>query len=140
MFRKPMTARRLRRGSLTMELLLVLPIVLALLLGTVQFSLLSVARQQVMGASREGARVAARGGSAADVEATVRLYLGGGRFSNAEVSTNLNAASGLPLPSGAPVEVVVRIGATEAVPDLLPFLGFSLSGEHLLGRTVMRKE
>jgi hypothetical protein len=132
--------RRRRRASLTVELLLVAPIVLAVLLGTVEFSLLSVARQQVQAASREGARVAALGGTAAEVELAVRRFLGAGPYGAAEVDVVVSDAFGNPIPSGEPVAVGVRLPAAAAVPDLLPFAGLSLRGETLAALTTMRKE
>ena len=49
---------RSRRGSLTMELVLVLPILGILLLGLFEYSLLFFARGEVVDASRTGARIA----------------------------------------------------------------------------------
>jgi Flp pilus assembly protein TadG len=129
-----------RRGSLAVELLIVLPVLLGILLGMVEFSMLLVSRQELLTASREGARVAAIGGSQADVEAAVRQFLGAGSLSQATITTVLADNQGQPLPSGSPVAVTVSIPATQAAPDLLVFIGFSLRGENLIAQTVMRKE
>ena len=59
-----------------LELLFLFPIILALILGMVEFSLLLSVDQQLAVASREGARVAAQGGSASEVETAARLVLG----------------------------------------------------------------
>jgi Flp pilus assembly protein TadG len=117
-----------------MELLLVFPILLTVLLATVEFSTFAVARQQLLTASREGARVAAVGGTRDEVEAAVRLFLGGGRFTNAQIDTVLTDVA------GDPVEVTVRIQATDAVPDLLPLAGFSISNQTIAASTVLRRE
>ena len=47
-----------RRGSLTLELLLVLPILMTVVLAAFEFSMLAQVRQQLLNASRDGARSA----------------------------------------------------------------------------------
>jgi Flp pilus assembly protein TadG len=129
-----------RRGSLTLELLFVLPILMAILLGTIEFSMFGLARQQIVAASREGARVAALGGSAPDVQQVTRQFLGNGRLANATVQADITDVLGNPTPSGQPVRVTVSIPANQAVPDLLAFIGFSIKNETIAAQTVMRKE
>jgi Flp pilus assembly protein TadG len=73
---KPLTRSGRRRAGAAIELLLVFPILLSILLAMVEFSMMLVARQQLAGASREGARVAAQGGDLPAVQATVAQYLG----------------------------------------------------------------
>jgi Flp pilus assembly protein TadG len=132
--------RARRRAGVAVELLLVFPILLSLLLAMVQFSMLLVARQQLAGASREAARVAAQGGDLTAVQTAASLYLGQGNLSNAVVEAVLTDSNGMPLPSGAPVAVTVQVAATQAAPDLLRFVGVSLKNEVLSAQTVMRKE
>jgi hypothetical protein len=132
--------RSKRRGGMAIELLFVFPILLAVLLGTVEFSLWLSAQQQVALASREGARTAATGGGANDVNESVRLALGDGRFNVAEVRVTLTDENGDPVSAGDPVAVQVRLPAASAVPDLLRFIGISIRDEVLVGQTVMRKE
>jgi hypothetical protein len=133
-------SRRRRRGSVATELLFAFPILLAVLLATVEFSLWLSAQQQVALASREGARAAATGGDLDEVNRTVRLALGDGRFAVAQVSADLTDDLGNPAAAGDPVAVQVRLPASSVVPDLLGFVGFSIRGEVLVGQTVMRKE
>src|SRR5436305_6480467 len=97
--------RARRRAGVAVELLLVFPILLSLLLAMVQFSMLLAARQQLAGASREAARVAAQGGDRTAVQLAASLYLGQGNLSTAQVHAVLTEADGVPLPSGAPVAV-----------------------------------
>src|SRR5579872_2474051 len=94
-----------RRGALALELLFALPVLLAVILATVEFSQLLVARQQLLVASREGARVAAQGGSPDDVQQAVAQFLGTGPLAAAAVDAMLTDALGQPLPSGAAVAV-----------------------------------
>ncbi|MCS6975910.1 MAG: pilus assembly protein [Gemmatales bacterium] len=133
-----------RRGSVTVEMTLLFPVVLLLFLGMIEFSMMLHARQQLLAASREGARVAALGGDLDEVRQAVRLYLGNGRLGDADV--RLTATSSEPvqdvreIPSGEPVEVWVSIPAGYVVPDLLRIVGYSIRNEELVARTVMRKE
>jgi hypothetical protein len=125
------------------ELILTFPILFALFLGMIEFSMLLYARQQLSAASREGARVAALGGQLPDVEQTVRRYLGAGRLGEAQIS--LTDVIGQPLPEGTSlpgesIEVWVRLPANRAAPDLLRFVGYSIQDEEIVARTVMRRE
>lgn len=135
-----MSAKRRRRGLVAVELLFVLPLLLAVLLGTVEFSLWLTAQQQVNLASREGARVAATGGNRDDVDAVVRVALGPGRFDRATITATLTDEDGDPVLPGRPVAVVVQLPAAAVVPDLLAFVGLSIRNQILVGQTVMRKE
>ncbi len=132
--------RQTRRGVLALEMLLFLPVLLGVLLATVEFSMLLVAEQQVLIASREGARVAAQGGDTTDIQNAVQVFLGNGRLGQATVTAILTDQSGQPIPSGGAVAVSVSLPATQAVPDLLVLLGYSISGDTLVGTTVLRKE
>lgn len=123
-----------RRGGVTVELILLMPVLMAVLVAVVEMSLLVVATQELSEASALGARIGSRGGSADDVRAAICHALGKGRLREAEVAVVV------PEHSGEVVEVVVRIRADKAVPDALRFIGFGLKGKELVGHTVMRKE
>jgi hypothetical protein len=129
-----------RRASLSLELLLILPVLVALALAVIQFGLMESANQRLALASAQAARAAAQGGDLEDVERAARRVLGEGRLRHARVHARLSDESGRPLPSGETVEVVVEIPADEAAPNLLRFLGVSTRGRVLSGHTVMRKE
>jgi len=131
---------RKRSATLVVELLFVLPVLLIVMLATVEFSLWLTAQQQVTLASREGARTAAQGGSINDVQQTVQLVLGPNWASAAQVLATLNDSDGNPLPSGAPVTVLVTLPVGTVVPDLLVLAGFSIRNEIIASQTVMRKE
>jgi TadE-like protein len=136
--------RKRRSGSLTVEMIVVFPILLALLVGMIEFSMILFSRQQLTAASREGARVAALGGELSDVERTVVRYLGDGRLGDAQVimtdAAGHHLATADAVPSGEPVEVWVRLPANHSVPDLLAFLGYSIRNDEIVARTVMRRE
>ncbi len=132
---RPMGGRA-RRGSLSVELLLILPIVLILLLGLIEFGTWLEVGRKVSTAGRQGARVAALGGSVDDVDRAVRRSLGNGPMSAAQVYVSASF-DGEP---GEPVAVRVEIPAALVVPDLLGLIGLG-HGDRKIGTTVvMRRE
>ncbi len=159
------TATR-RPGSVAVELLLLAPIVLGLILGVVELSMMTAANEHLSAASREGCRVAALGGDAREIRRAVYNHLGHGSLGQARILavfledgkgqpiTSILSLDddedrgrdhdrdrrGRPIPGGEPVMVRVEIAANQAVPDLLAFIGFSLSKTTLVGQTIMRKE
>jgi Flp pilus assembly protein TadG len=120
----------------SVELLLIVPIVLILVFGMVEYGMILAIDQQLALASREGARVAAQGGSAAEVQAAALVVLGAGSVANNAVVT-----SQLSDVSGSQVSVDVAIpDASTAVPDLLAIIGLSLKNMTLDANAVMRRE
>ena len=127
------TARR--RGILSMELLLTLPILTVLLFGLLEFSLLFFARADVVEASRAGARAARLYGATAEsVEEEVRYSLGGRLAPHVRVQAELGDKT------GDEVRVAVEVPMAVASPDLLWLIGYSLRGRELLCETRMTKE
>ena len=93
MLRTTNLPRTTRRGILSAELLLTLPILTVLLFGLLEFSLLFFARGDVVEASRAGARAARLYGATTEsVEAEVLSSLGGRLAAHAYV---LGAREGL---------------------------------------------
>lgn len=124
-----------RRGSMTMELVLTLPIFMILLMGIVEFSFLMYARSDVVQASRAGARLAALNGVwPEDVESEVARSLGGRFQSNFQVQSTLGKYT------GDEVSVLVRVPMTAAAPNLLWPLGYNIQGRELIAETRMLKE
>ena len=136
MFIRPThTERRRRRGLLSMELVLTLPILGVLLLGLFEFSMLFFARGDVVDACRAGAKQATlQGATLADVENAVLNSLGGRLQQSATVEAQFGEHS------GDPVAVAVSVPMSAASPDLLWIVGFSLQGENLYCETRMTKE
>lgn len=124
-----MKVKQRRNGSLSIELLLVMPILLMMLGAVVIFGMILVGQQVITTASREGARAASIGGCV-EAEPAVQLVLGG---KLAAAKTNCND-------DGIYVAVTVSIPAKDAIPDLLKGFGFSLEDIVLSSTTVMRKE
>jgi TadE-like protein len=132
---KPYSHRSIRRGSATMELMLVLPVLLTLLVGLFEFSVLFVARSAVVDSAREGARAASRWeADPLSVEQEVRRVLAPSlqRGLIVEVEPGVQ--------TGDTVTVIVRVPMRSASPDLLWGAGLSLDGRYLIGEATMIKE
>ena len=124
-----------RRGTMTMELILTLPILMVLLLGIFQFSFLMYARSDVVQAARAGARLATLNGIyPEDVEQEVGRSLAGKFRSSYRVQSTLGEYS------GDEVVVTVRVPMTAAAPNLLWPLGYNIRGRDLVAETRMTKE
>lgn len=118
------------RGQAVLEVALLVPVLVGLLAGIVTFGRVYAAYQTVAVASHDGARVAATGGSAAEVRQTVLEALQAAELEGgATVSVNTPAATGEPVT----VEVAVCVAN-----------GFPLPGVPdpvtVVKRTVMRRE
>jgi hypothetical protein len=132
-----------RRGALlSVELLLVLPILAGLFFGVVEFGLLLLNRERVEAACHEACRVATHAGrdhdpalldkemrAAAEQVLAKRCLV---RHYRLRVDPE---GSG-----GDRVAVELRVPMKAAAPDLLKFLGITLEGRQLVARSVMRKE
>jgi hypothetical protein len=123
------------------ELLLVLPILLALFAGMMQFSLILTARQQLLAASREGARVASHGGTEDEVKAAVQRVLGGGNLGRANSKLyTLPEDPRHPVDGRDRVAVCVCVPTTCVVPDLLAWVGVSFRNQDMVSCTIMVRE
>jgi hypothetical protein len=145
-----------RRGVVVIELLLVLPLLLIVLLGTIEFALLLVARAELVAACREGARVASHDGGDRDeireeVRETVHRMLGKGRLGHCtkvEVCWHREDRTHPPHSEDPKhprfgrdrVKVVVHVPAARVVPNFLAWAGFSIASKELSSETVMNVE
>ncbi len=142
-------ARRLRsdRGAELIEFALVLPLLLFIILGLVDFGFMFQRFEVVSNAAREGARMAVLAGyTNADVEARVRSYLTTGGVaattSNSSVTTTDYT---IPTGGGGPVMSGKRVQVTYASPylflgPLAGWFGGSFTSANLTGVAIMRKE
>ncbi|MDA0832542.1 MAG: TadE/TadG family type IV pilus assembly protein [Planctomycetota bacterium] len=118
-----------------MELVFVLPILLFMLLGMFEFSLLFFARSEVTEAARTGARTAMLAGvSEDDVISAIRTTL------SPRLHGGLNIHVDLGDQSGDPVGVAVRVPMQNASPDLLWPIGYSINNQFLYAETSYLKE
>lgn len=124
-----------RRGLLSMELIITLPIFGILLMGLFEYSLLFASRGDVVAACRAGCR---RGTLAfateQDVENEVRWSLGSTLGPKAIVNTELGENT------GDDVVVTVRVPMSAASPDMLWPIGFGLRDRDLSCQSRMVKE
>lgn len=120
---------------LSMELVLVMPILAIVLFALFEFSLLFSARTSVVEACRMGARLATVPGvQPADVENEVRRVLPTRLSNQCQIRTLIGENT------GDPVSVIVRVPMQSASPDLLWPVGFSLKGQVLQSESRMSKE
>lgn len=141
MLRDRLQPSRRRPGNLlSMELLLVAPLLLILMLAMVEYGLYYMARELVVNAARDAARVAATGGTQEDIEQAVRLRLGSGPLGQVKIDVLDLEADDSSQPYQKAVAVVISLPAENAVPDLLRIIGFSVQNRSITAQTVLRKE
>ena len=128
-----------RRATVVAEVILMLPILIGFLLGTIEFSIAFYSRQQLLSATREGARVAAHGGTDAEVQATMQNYLGTGPLGDATIAITRTAEDPVNFNGRTRVQVCSSVSTTHVVPNLLPWM-VNLEGETLSVCVVMNLE
>jgi hypothetical protein len=125
-------------GSLSLELVIVLPILLMVLLAIVQLGSYLLATQAIQGAAMVGAREATLPGvTSARIRTAVVGALSGWSFVSALRDDDVQVAD---LPDGR-VSVSVSIDADKAaLNSMLRFPGFELAGKKIRAQYIMRKE
>jgi TadE-like protein len=144
---KKMPNLRSERGAELIEFALVLPLLLFVIMGLVDFGFMFQRFEVVTNAAREGARMAVLSGyTDADVEARVRNYLTTGGVA-ATASNATVATTDFNIPSGGvgPAMPGKRVQVTYASPYLFlgPIAGWfggSFTSANLTGVAIMRKE
>lgn len=127
--------QRYRQGFVSLEVILVLPMLMILLLGLFEFSLLFSARGQVVDAARAGARAATlHGVDEYFVEDEIHKNLGPHLSEYAKIESQIGEFS------GEEVHIVVRVPMASATPDLLWPVGYSVRGQEIVGEVRMLKE
>ncbi len=130
----PRSSRR-RRGVLTIEMLMVLPILIIVLMAVFEFSILFFARSSVVQASRLAARQASLGTmSQEELEELVSRVLTPALQRGHEVYL-------IPAQRAGEITTVgLRVPMSSAAPDLLWPVGFSLQGRYLAEETSLVRE
>lgn len=124
-----------RRGFMSFELVMTLPVFGLVLMGLFEFSLLFFARGDLVEAARVGARKAALPGvTDADVEAEVRRVLP--RHLENTMQVSVTPA----LHAGEVVTVQVWADMSSAAPDLLWPIGITLQDQQLYAAAHMIRE
>ncbi|MBN2474990.1 MAG: pilus assembly protein [Pirellulales bacterium] len=133
-----------RGGVLSLELVVVLPILLLVLLAVIQFSTYLLATQAIQAAALVGAREATLPGATEErVHAAVHRALKGWRFEDrlGDDGVAITPENWQDLRSGESVGVLVRIDANQAAMNSLRHLpGFDWTDELICGQYIMRKE
>lgn len=125
-----------RQASVSMEALLVLPVLLLVVFALVEFAMLLATEQKLAEASGLAARTAAVGRSDADAKEAVKAVLGPRQYEAADVTIARRHDDRL----GDLVEVRIDLPAKAAAPCLLRSCGVKMSDDTLIGRTLMRAE
>lgn len=126
---------RKRRGMLSAELIMTLPILAIILFGLFEFSLLFAARGELSEATRVAARKASLPGVTPDaVEAEVRRVLSPRLQRSMELTVDQGQRS------GDVVTVAIAVDMKSASPDLLWPIGYSLKNRKLYEATHMIRE
>jgi len=116
-------------------LALALPVLLVVLMAIFEFSLLFLARGEVVEASREGARVASLPGATWDsVDGAVRQSLTPRLRESVEIDISGGERA------GEVTSVTVLVPMHLASPDLLWPIGYSLKGRMLIAESRMMRE
>lgn len=121
------------RGQSLVEFALVIPILLLLMVGIMEFSRAWMTQNILTSAAREGARVGAVSGQAAGEAAAVNV------LHSANINAaGVNVATSPPGPPYGDVTATVRYDFPVSVPGFLP--GWSAATIRLASSTTMRQE
>ncbi len=145
------TPRRNRKGAvLSVELVMVLPILLFVLLAFIEFGLMLMSQQGLAAASSLGARHAALTWSTeATTQAVVDNALSGWSWKpNRELVVLVNGSKIVlggsdeiyNAPTGTIISVSVNVPTDKAAPNLLKWIGIDTAGKDLTTTYVTRKE
>jgi Flp pilus assembly protein TadG len=128
------------RGAVAAEFALLLPVLLTVLFGTIEFGMIMYSREVITNASREGARAGIvqtfPKPSGGDIESIATTYLTGTGINPANVIITVTGAGG-----ASPATLTVA--TTYNYPWLIPYIPSLLqlpSPLPLIGQTVMRHE
>jgi Flp pilus assembly protein TadG len=132
------TRVRSRRGNAVIEAVLVIPILLLLAFGTVEFGHFFFIKHSLQGAAREGARAAiVSGATNADVNNAVSTSMTAAGLQGSGYTVTTNPASIADVASGTNISVTVQCnwGTVGVRP-----MAMINAGKVVKGVTVMRKE
>ena len=133
-----LSCRHHRRALAAVEAALVLPLLALLMFGLLTYGLLFLRAQQVTGAARRGARVAARADATnAEVLSAVDAMMLAASIPNAAYSTTLNPADIENVETGQPVTITVNVIYAAAFGPDIPVIP---TPANLSGSVTMAKE
>ena len=124
--RRPVGVARAQRGAAMVELAIILPVLVMLVFGIIQFGIAFNRVQGLHAAAREGARVASLPTSTgADVQARINESLAAMNFAANPASISPSGCAGN---NGNPIRVTVTAPYTVAIP-LIPNVNVTLTGQ-----------
>ncbi|HUW32995.1 MAG TPA: TadE/TadG family type IV pilus assembly protein [Planctomycetota bacterium] len=125
-----------RKGQALVEFALIVPILVMLVMGIVEFGRIFMTQQTVTNASREGARTGVLPNSTVtDVQNTVSAYMGSAGLTGGTTVQCTNV--GPSVAAGTPTSVTVSYSLPILTGTIIPGLGDSITITH---STVMRHE
>ena len=135
-------SRRPRRGNALLDLAFVLPILLALTFGAVEYGYALYVKHVLQGAAREGARTAiVPGATPAQVNAAIDTSMQTAGFPQGKYSRTISPANWNGASAGAVVTVEVKATWSAIGVHVLPqALGGINPAKELKAATAMRKE
>jgi Flp pilus assembly protein TadG len=134
-------AKRNRKGAvLTLELLLVLPILWIICFGLVELSLLLMGMQRVQAASSAACRMGTLPAADPVAQQQAMRNAAAGALGTAGLVATYTMYSQVGEYAGDPVLVEVSAPMSAAAPDFLRVIGFSLRGRQLVARTQLCKQ
>jgi Flp pilus assembly protein TadG len=99
-----------RRGLALVEMALILPLLLLLTIGVIEYSWLFLASQKITNAARQGARVGVRAdATSADVSAAVAALLNAAGIGEGQYSLVLSPSNASTVPAGETFTVAVSV-------------------------------
>jgi Flp pilus assembly protein TadG len=130
--------RKKRRGNAVLEAALVLPIILSLSFGGVEFGYYMFVKNTMQGAAREGARAAISSGATnTDVNTAVAGVMSAAGFNSSQYTVTTTPSTISTATTGT--AVTVSVSASWGTVGVRP-LGVISSTKNVTGVTVMRKE
>lgn len=128
------------RGAVAAEFALLLPVILTILFGTIEFGMIMFSREVITNASREGARAGivqqVPKPTAGQITAVVTNYFTGTGINPASVTVSVVGAGGAN-------PATLTVAATYNYPWLIPYIPTMLGLPRpftLTGQTIMRHE
>ena len=134
--RKRIRSKRKRRGASTVEFALVVPVMLTFTFGLIEMSRISMIKEAVVQASREGARVGVRPtASISDVETRIDEELAIMNITGANVEITPGTLDEAEPGDDVTIRITIPISEISLVPGFFSFDGVDISAE-----TTMRRE
>jgi Flp pilus assembly protein TadG len=135
------STKRNRTGAvLSLELLLLFPVLWVVCFGFVEFSLLLMSMQRVQAASSAACRVGTLPTTDLEAQQTAMNDVAKAALGKAPLIASYQMQSQIGQYSGDPVQVEISVPMTAAAPNLLLIVGFNLEGRQLVARTEMCKQ